>query len=182
MNGKTAASTRVQMSELTTPEDANFLGKVFGGAILAKVDLCAYVTASRFSGEICVTASIDRVDFHEPIEVGEVVTMVGEVTYVGRTSVEVTIEVYAENIFKQTRRHTNTARVTTVAIKEGKPTPVPRLICETRDEKVRFLEGRLRREVRAHHKAEYDRLMEGIQAAPDQEVDRMMTAEKLLPG
>src|SRR5256885_16968458 len=112
MDSKTVASTRVDMSEVMTPGEANFLGNVFGGVILSKMDLCAYVTASRFSGEICVTASIDRVDFHEPIEVGEVVKMTGFVTYVGRTSVEVTIEVYAENIFKNTRRHTNTARIT----------------------------------------------------------------------
>src|SRR2546421_12403760 len=102
MNSKTAASTRTDMTEIMTPNDANFIGKVFGGVMLSKMDLCAYVTASRFSGEICVTASIDRVDFHEPIEVGEVVKMTGFVTYVGRTSVEVTIEVYAENIFQNT--------------------------------------------------------------------------------
>jgi acyl-CoA hydrolase len=137
MDSKTVASTRVEMSEIMTPNDANFLGKVFGGAVLSLVDLCAYVTASRFSGEVCVTASFDRVDFHEPIEVGDVVSMTGIASFVGKTSVEVTIEVYAENIFKQTRRHTNTARVTMVAVREGKPVPVPRLICESREDKVR---------------------------------------------
>ena len=81
------------MSEVMQPQDANFLGKVFGGAILAKIDLCAYATSSRFAGTICVTASFDRVDFHEPIEVGDLVTFVGHVSYVGRTSVEVTIEI-----------------------------------------------------------------------------------------
>src|SRR5689334_20124953 len=114
MAAKAVASTRFDMSEIMTPNDSNFLGKAFGGSILAKIDLCAYITASRFAGEVCVTASFDRVDFHEPIEVGEVVSMTGVVSYVGRTSVEVTIEVYAENIFKNTKRHTNTARVTTV--------------------------------------------------------------------
>lgn len=180
VNGKTVASTRVEMSEVMTPNDANFLGKVFGGSLLSLVDLCAYVTASRFSGEICVTASFDRVDFHEPIEVGEVVTMTGLVTYVGRTSVEVTIEVHAENIFKQTRRHTNTARVTAVAIKDGKPVEVPRLICESREDKVRFLEGRLRREIRAQHRADYDRLAESFRSATDGELDRAIEAKSLL--
>ena len=177
---KTVASTRFDMSEIMTPNDANFLGKVFGGTILAQVDLCAYVTASRFAGEMCVTASFDRVDFHEPIEVGEVVSMSGVVTYVGRTSVEVTIEVYAENIYKKTRRHTNTARVTTVAVKDGKPIPVPRLICETREEKVRFLEGRLRREIRARHRDEFDRFAERFKQASDAEIDRLMSSENLL--
>ena len=180
MNGKTASSTRVEMSELMTPDDANFIGKVFGGSILAKVDLCAYVTASRFSGEVCVTASIDRVDFHEPIEVGEVVTMIGEVTYVGRTSIEVTIEVHAENIFKQTRRHTNTARVTMVAVREGKPVPVPRLICEAREDKVRFLEGRLRREMRSQHRQDYEIVAERVRTANEEELDRMMAESELL--
>ena len=112
MPPKTPSSTRLEMTELVAGR-CNFLGKAFGGAILSMIDLCAYATASRFAGSVCVTASIDRVDFHEPIEVGEMVTMVGIVSYVGRTSVEVTIEVFAEDIYKQTRRHTNTARVTT---------------------------------------------------------------------
>ncbi len=83
---RTTSSTRTEMSEVMQPQDANFLGKVFGGAILAKIDLCAYATSSRFAGTICVTASFDRVDFHEPIEVGELVTFVGVVSYVGSTS------------------------------------------------------------------------------------------------
>src|SRR5580698_2825780 len=136
------------MSEVMQPQDANFLGKVFGGAILSKIDLCAYATASRFAGTICVTASFDRVDFHEPIEVGELVTFVGQVSFVGRTSLEVTIESYAENVMEGTRRHTNTARVTMVALKDGKSVEVPRLTCESRDDKIRFLEGRLRRQLR----------------------------------
>jgi acyl-CoA hydrolase len=174
MNSKTAASTRVDMTEIMTPDDANFIGKVFGGSILAKVDLCAYVTASRFSGEICVTASIDRVDFHEPIEVGEVVTMTGQVTYVGRSSVEVTIEVYAEHIFKHTRRHTNTARVTTVAIRDGKTVRVPRLVCETREEKVRFLEGKMRREMRSQHRSDLEKASERFRNLSDDEINAMM--------
>ncbi|MEA2552573.1 MAG: hypothetical protein QOJ65_749 [Fimbriimonadaceae bacterium] len=182
MNGKTVASTKVEMSEVMTPNDANFLGKVFGGTILAKVDLCAYVTASRFSGEICVTASIDRVDFHEPIEVGEVVTMSGIVSYVGRTSIEVTIEVYAENIFKRTRRHTNTARVTTVAIKDGKPVEAPRLICESSEDKRRFLDGRLRREIRSQHREDYERIAKQLEGASEEEMDRMIGSASLLPS
>lgn len=180
MTPKTAASTRFEMSAIMTPNDANFLGKVFGGSILAQVDLCAYATASRFAGEICVTASFDRVDFHEPIEVGEVVSMSGAVTYVGRTSVEVTIEVFAENIFKNTKRHTNTARVTTVAIKDGKPVEVPRLVCESREEKIRFLEGRLRKEIRSQHKEEFERIAEGFRAASEDKLDHMIASKSLL--
>ena len=115
MIGKPVSSTRVEMSEVMTPTHANFLGKVFGGSILALLDLVAYATASRFAGTVCVTASFDRVDFHMPIEVGELVTCIGSVSFVGRTSVEVTVEVYAENIFEGLRRHTNTARITMVS-------------------------------------------------------------------
>lgn len=165
------------MSEIMTPNDANFLGKVFGGALLALVDLCAYTTAARFAGEVCVTASIDRVDFHEPIEVGEVVTLEGIVSFVGRTSVEVTIEIFAENIFQKIRRHTNTARVMMVAIRDGKPVEVPRLICESREDKIRFLEGRHRREIRGRHAQESKLLHQRFSEADDAELDRLLKLE-----
>lgn len=179
VNAKTVASTHTVMSEIMTPNDANFLGKVFGGRLLSLIDLCAYTTAARFSGEACVTASFDRVDFHEPIEVGEVVTMDGHVSYAGRTSVEVTIEVYAENILKNTRRHTNTARVTMVAIRDNRPTPVPSLICETRDDKIRFLEGKLRRELRFRHREERQRMFDEYTRASDAELDALLEQKNL---
>lgn len=176
---KTVSSSRLQMAEVIEPNDANFLGKAFGGAILAKIDLCAYATASRFAEAICVTASFDRVDFHEPIEVAELVTFEGFVSYVGRTSVEVTIQVYAENVLSSMRRHTNTARVTMVALKDGRPHEVPRLICETRDDKIRFLEGKLRRELRSAQQEEFDRLAAAFRTAEDAELDRLLQAERL---
>lgn len=161
-----------------TPNDANFLGKVFGGRLLALIDLCAYTTAARYSGEVCVTASFDRVDFLEPIDVGEVVTLHGAVTYTGRTSIEVTIEVTAENIFEKVRRHTNTARVTMVAIRDGKPTPVPPLSPQTRDEKEKFLQGRARREFRGRLTSELKALLERYATADEAELDRLI-AEKV---
>jgi acyl-CoA hydrolase len=178
--GKSVASTRVEMSEVMTPGHANFLGKVFGGSILSLLDLCAYTTASRFAGNVCVTASFDRVDFHEPIEVGEFVTFVGTVTYAGRTSVEVTIEVFAEDVLSQKRRHTNTARVTMVAIKENKPTTVPKLRFESVAEKVRFLEGRLRRELRAAHATDFESVAQVFRSADEATIDRLMNEPSLL--
>jgi acyl-CoA hydrolase len=169
------------MSEVMQPNDANFLNKVFGGTILSLIDLCAYAVSSRYAGGICVTASFDRVDFHEPINVGELVTMIGHVTYVGRTSLETTIEVYAENLFTGIKRHTNTARVTTVALDESmKPKEVPRLICESREEKIRFLEGRLRRELRSKQVEERDRISAEFATASDAELDELMVAASLL--
>jgi acyl-CoA hydrolase len=176
---KTVGSTKVEMAEIMEPQQANFLDKVFGGTILAKIDLCAYYTASRFAETICVTASFDRVDFHEPIEVGELVTLVGFVSFVGRTSVEVTIEVFADNVFGGVRRHTNTARVTMVAIKDNRPTEVPRLICETREDKIRFLEGKALRDVRKSQREERDQLFQKFQTSSDQELDQLLAKESL---
>ncbi|MEQ1822490.1 MAG: acyl-CoA thioesterase [Fimbriimonadaceae bacterium] len=170
MPDKTVSASRVTMSKVMEPTDANFLGKVFGGSILSMLDLVAYAVSSRFAGNICVTASFDRVDFIQPIEVGELVTCEGYVSYVGRTSVEVTIEVFAENIFKSERRHTNTARVTMVAIKDGKPIEVPRLVCETREDRINFLEGKLRRDIRGRQRAEFDQLAQEIRTMSDSEL------------
>jgi len=176
---KRVDETRVDMALVMEPNDANFLGKVFGGVILAKIDLCAYATASRFAGTICVTASFDRVDFHEPIEVGELVSLRGYVSYAGRTSVEVTIEVFAENILKNIRRHTNTARVTMVAIRDNRPSPVPKLICESREDKIRFLEGKLRRERRIIQQEERLRVLDEFNRATDAELDELLTRKSL---
>ena len=176
---KTVSSTRVEMAEIMEPQHANFLGKVFGGVILAKIDLCAYFVASRYAETICVTASFDRVDFHDPIEVGELITLIGFVSFVGRTSVEVTIEVFAESIMAGSRRHTNTARVTMVAIKDNRPSEVPRLIFETREDKTRYLEGKARRELRTKQREERDRLFEQFGQASDEELDRLLQLERI---
>jgi acyl-CoA hydrolase len=168
------------MSEVMTPTGANFLGKVFGGTILSLLDLVAYATASRYAGNISVTASFDRVDFHEPIDVGELVICEGLITYVGRTSMEVTVEMFAENVFSGIKRHTNTARITMVAIKDGKPEPVPPLICEGVEDKIRYLEGRLRREIRGVQRNEFDRIAGSFRLAGEEELDRLMAAKTLL--
>lgn len=181
MEPKTVSSSRVILSEVVEPNEANFLGKAFGGAILAKIDLCAYACASKYAGTIAVTASFDRVDFHEPIEVGELVSMEGTITYVGRTSMEVTIEIYADNILLGTRRHTNTARVTMVGLRDGKPCAVPKLVCETRDDRLRFLQGRLRRETRVAHRAEFDSMSQKLQSLSDVQLDDLIAADALVP-
>lgn len=179
MEGRTVSASRTTMSEVMQPNDANFVGNVFGGRLLSMIDLCAYTVSARHSGEMCVTASFDRVDFLEPIFVSEVVIMEGYATYVGRTSIEITIEVYAENVLQRTRRHTNTARVTMVAIRDFKPVQVPPLICETREEKLRFLEGRLRRELRTQHQADREALEARARAATDEELDRLLSSPTL---
>lgn len=171
---KTVNETRTQLAQIMTPTDANFLGKVFGGSLLALVDLCASATAQKFSGEICVTAAFDQVNFRSPIEIGELVTLTGHVSFAGRTSMEVTIDVDSTNLRTGLSRHTNTARVTMVAIKDGQPTAVPQLICQTREEKVRFLDAKLRRDSREQRRQEAELVRSSLEQASDEELDRLM--------
>ena len=130
------------------PQHANIAGTVYGGTLLSIADSVAYVCASRHSGPRCVTVSVDQVDFREPIGIGELVTFKASVNYVGRTSMEIGIRIEAENLETGEKRHTNSCYVTMVALDEkGKPTEVPRLICETEVEKKRCREGQIRREM-----------------------------------
>lgn len=173
---KPVRETRLHMAQLMTPNDANYLGNVFGGSILSLIDLTASATASKFSGHTCVTASFDRVDFLAPVEIGEMVELDGHIAFVGRTSMEVTIDVHATNLRSGARKKVNTARVTMVAVENGKPAPVPRLQCETRDEKLQFLEGRLRREIRTDRIQEMAEMQGRIEAADDELLDRVLAS------
>jgi acyl-CoA hydrolase len=121
------------------PDMQNIRGDLFGGHLMALVDQAAAVAAIRHAGGPAVTASIDRVDFRERIPVGSLVTCEATVDYVGRSSMDITVEVYSERISTGERRHTHTAHVVFVAIDDqGKPTKVPRLIPETAEERARY--------------------------------------------
>ena len=137
-------------SELTTfvmPHMQNVLGDLFGGQLMSLVDQAAAVAAIRHAGGPAVTASIDRVDFRERIKVGSLVSCLATVDFVGNSSMDITVEVYAETVSTGERRHTHTAHVVFVAIDEaGRPTRVPRLIAETAEERERFERARLHRE------------------------------------
>lgn len=175
VTSRRSQDTTTQLAQIMTPLEVNFLGKVFGGSLLALIDLCASATSQKYSGLICVTASFDRVDFHDPIEIGELVTLTGHVSYVGRTSMEVVIDVEATNLRTGVQRHTNTAMVTMVALKDGKPSPVPRLVCLTREEKIRYLEGKLRKEARKQRLMDIDETRRRLAEADDAEIDRLMS-------
>ena len=132
---RTPRESQHETSELMLPQDANNLGHVFGGVILAMMDKAAAVAAIRHSRATCVTASIDRVDFREPIHVGDLVVMKASVNHVGRTSVEVGVRVEAEELTSGRRRHTNSCYLTFVAVdRNGRPIEVPPLRPETPDE------------------------------------------------
>lgn len=128
-----------ETSEIMMPGHANNLGHVFGGVVLAMMDKTAAVAAIRHSRSTCVTASIDRVDFREPIHLGDLVVMKASVNYVGRTSMEVGVRVEAEDLQSGNRRHTNSCYLTFVAVdRNGRPIEVPELKAETPEEIRRF--------------------------------------------
>jgi acyl-CoA hydrolase len=141
--------SRQTMTHLASPIDMNLRGSMFGGVILALVDKIAYVCATRHADSPTVTASFDRVDFHAPIEIGEIVTLEASVNYVGRTSLEVGVRVTAESVSGGDPRHTNSCYVTMVAVDEnGKPQPIPKLILEDEVQLRRYRDAAERREAR----------------------------------
>lgn len=143
---RTVSESRHETSELMMPQDANNLGHVFGGVIMSMMDKTAAVAACRHARQPCVTVSIDRVDFREPIYVGDLVVMQASVNTVGRTSMEVGVRVQAEDLFTGKRRHTNSCYLTFVAVDEqGRPVEVPALIPETPDEQRRYAAAQARR-------------------------------------
>lgn len=143
-----ALQHELQMSLLMTPDMANFSGNVHGGDLLKLLDQVAYACASRYSGHYCVTLSVDKVTFKQPIYVGELVTFYAAVNYVGRTSMEVGIRVEAQNIRERTTRHTNSCFFTMVAMEDGKPVAVPPLVLETEEQKCRFAAAEQRKKLR----------------------------------
>ena len=132
---QTVRETQNETSQLMMPQHSNNLNNVFGGVILAMMDTAAAVSAIRHARASCVTVSVDRVDFREPIHVGELVIMKCSVNYVGHTSMEVGVRVEAEHLLTGVRRHTNSCYLTYVAIDgAGHPIPVPPLRLETEQE------------------------------------------------
>ncbi len=145
----TVAASRASVVRLMMPSDANFSGTVFGGVILSAVDRVAYIAASRHAGMACVTASIDRVDFLAPVRIGDVVDFAAELTYVGRTAIEVRVAITARPVLAGARRTVGEAFVTLVGVDgAGRPQPVPPLRLSTPEENVRFEEGRARAQAR----------------------------------
>lgn len=143
------SASQSTMSQLMMPGDVNNLGHVFGGVVLSMVDRTAAVAAMRHAGRPCVTVSIDRVDFKEPIYSGELVTCEARVNFVGTTSLEVGVRVFAEDLLSGERRRTNTCYLTFVAIDEDdRPVPVRELALESDEDRRRFRDARRRREAR----------------------------------
>jgi len=144
---KTPASSRIQTITLTTPDMSNFGGSVHGGHVLRLIDQIAYACAASYSGHYCVTRSVDRVDFRSPVSVGDLLVLEAQVNYVGRTSMEVGVRAESRELRTGEVRHTNTCYLTMVALDdERRPTPVPRLECESDEDRRRFAEAARRRQ------------------------------------
>jgi acyl-CoA hydrolase len=136
---KTPRQSEAAIADLMMPQHANGLKhpSVFGGLILSMVDRCAALSAMRHAGGQATTLSIDKILFKEPIWVGELVEIRSRVVFVGRTSMAVLANVYAENIASGTRRHANECWLTFVHLDDdGRPAPVPALTLETAEDRL----------------------------------------------
>lgn len=139
MEFKTVKDSKITLSELMLPSHSNFSGKIHGGYILSLMDQIAFASASKYSGFYCVTASVDTVDFLNPIEIGELVTLKASVNYVGRSSMIVGIRVDSEHIQTGKVKHCNSSYFTMVAKdNDGKTASVPGLILSNFEEVRRF--------------------------------------------
>jgi len=146
---KTPDESKAEVIIRMFPSDANPAGNVFGGAILKHIDMVAGIVAQRFSQTNAVTVSMDKISFLKPVFVGNVLFVTARVNYVQNSSLEIEVNVEAEDIAKGTRVHTGNAFVTFVALDEnGKPASVPKLRIETPEDQKRFEEGKLRMERR----------------------------------
>ncbi|MGB5243264.1 MAG: acyl-CoA thioesterase [Lutimonas sp.] len=153
---KTTVESDIILTELMLPSYANFSGKIHGGFILSLMDKAAFACASKFSEEYCVTASVNRVDFLNPIEVGELVTLKARVNYVGSSSMVIGIKVVSQNIRTGVKKHCNSSYFSMVAMDEnGKKTKVPGLTLSTKDDVRRFLRSIKHIKMRNERKFEF---------------------------
>ena len=147
---KNPSDSKAESTIMMLPSDANPKGNVFGGSILKHVDLIAGIVAKRHANQSnIVTASMDRVTFIKPIFIGNALILSARINYVKRSSMEIEVNIYSEDLDYNTRDHAGKAFVTMVALdKYGKPMEVPQLLLETEGDKTRFKEGEERMKVR----------------------------------
>jgi acyl-CoA hydrolase len=154
LKGKPVSASASDMAEVVLPAQTNALGKLLGGRVMHLVDVVAAMAASRHSNSYVVTASVDYIDFRNPVNLGEIVMLKSQVNRVFTTSLEIGVEVFSENLLTGERKHTTSAYVTFVAIdsQTGLPKKVTPLIVRTADEKRRWEEAAGRREIRLAHR------------------------------
>jgi len=157
MDGKTVSASQAMLSELTLPNDANGLGTLLGGRLMHLVDIAGALAAARHSRQFVVTASVDHMDFVEPVMIGELLVLRASVNRAFRSSMEVGVKVWAENMRTAYNRHVASAYLTFVALdKDRNSIPVPPLVAESEDEKRRYEEAGRRRDYRLQHRLRRD--------------------------
>lgn len=153
MEFKRPTDSDTTITELMIPSYANFGGKIHGGILLSLMDKVAYACATKHAENYCVTVSVENVNFHQPVEVGDLVSLHARVNYVGKTSLVIGIKVIAENVKQRLVKHTNTSYFTMVAKDDdNKLSPVPGLKLTTELEIRRFAESILRKDLKNYHK------------------------------
>ena len=153
MEGKKVSESMVILSQVMLPQDANPAGNIHGGVIMKLIDNAAGVVAIRHARNNAVTASIDRLDFHYPVYVGDLITLTASLNMVGRSSMEIGVRVESERMISGKTHHTASAYLTFVALnKEGKGLEVPPLILESDEEKRRHQNAQLRSTQRAEER------------------------------
>ena len=149
MQGKTVNESQLVMTQQMTPQDINPAGNVHGGVIMKLIDTAGGLVAERHTRSNAVTASIDRLDFHHPVYMGDLITFKASLNLTGTTSMEVGVRVEAENVFTGEVRHTASAYLTFVSLdQDGKPKPVPPVIPETEEQIRRNKDARARKQAR----------------------------------
>ena len=150
---RTVRNSQVEMTEIVLPNDTNVLGTLLGGKLMLWIDIAASVAASRHCNRVAVTASVDKLNFLQPIKVGEIVVLRASVNRVFRTSMEIGVKVMGENPLTSEVKHANSAYLTFVAIDErGVPVPSPPVVPQSQEEIRRYEEALRRRQLRLQHR------------------------------
>ncbi len=171
VEAKQVKDSQTTITELMIPSYANFGGKIHGGILLSMMDKVAYACSSKHAGTYCVTVSVDKVEFLQPVEVGELVSLKASVNYVGRTSLIVGIRVESENVKTGMVKHTNSCFFTMVAKgDDNKPMQVPELILENEEDIKRFIEAMRVKEIREKVRIEMDDAKSTIEVANAKEL------------
>jgi len=149
MTDRTVSESQITMTELVFPNHTNQLGTLFGGQLMYWIDICASLSAEKLTGRVCVTASVDKIDFHHPVKLGDAVILLSSVNRVFNTSLEVGVKVFAQSFKEGAEMHTNSAYLTFVCVdSQGKPVKAIEAVPETNEQKRRFNEALIRRENR----------------------------------
>ncbi|MBI5463725.1 MAG: acyl-CoA thioesterase [Ignavibacteriales bacterium] len=153
---KTVPQSHVEMTELVLPNDTNPLGNLLGGRLMHWIDIAAATAAARHTHRVCVTASVDELNFLYPIKLGEAVILHASVNRVFNTSLEIGVRVSKQNLLTGETRHTNTAYLTFVALDEaGKPVQTYPVAPRTKDERRRYRDAARRRQHRLQHRKHF---------------------------